>query len=84
MQTAKLRVKQWGNSVGLLVPKHVAATVGLQIDTQVLARYQASEFFIIPIPHYDLSTLLRGMTAADLPQADWDTTGEDLLFDDAG
>lgn len=76
MQTAKVRVLRWGNSTGILIPKTVVNTVGLQIGTQLIARYQANEFSVHPIPYYDLTTLLRDLTHADLPLEDWDQTSE--------
>ena len=72
MQTAKLKVKQWGNSVGILIPKGVAAAIGLQINTEVYSRYGDSEFIVHPIPLYDMAALLKDVTADNLPDEDWD------------
>lgn len=72
MQSRKLKVKRWGNSVGLLIPKSVAAAIGLEIDTQVVARYRPNEFSVHPIPQYDLISLLKDVTPSDMPRDDWD------------
>ncbi len=71
MRTIKLKADRWGNSIGLLIPLNVAAIIGLQANTRVVAMYQANEIHVNPIPQYDRTTLLAEVTHSNLPQDDW-------------
>lgn len=71
MATVRLKVKRWGNSIGLLIPKHVAMSAGLQVNTEVLASYRTNEFSVSSMPVYDLQNLLDEVKDNNLPQEDW-------------
>ncbi|NLF14061.1 MAG: AbrB/MazE/SpoVT family DNA-binding domain-containing protein [Anaerolineaceae bacterium] len=58
------RVKVWGNSLALRIPKRMAEEVGLYEDSQVELRLEEGKLIIVPVsePEYELDLLLAQVT----------------------
>jgi antitoxin MazE len=69
----KTTVARWGNSLGVRVPKEVAAEVGLTEGAAVTIAAEAGRIVISPaVPRYTLEELLVGMTPEAMHEAfDW-------------
>ncbi len=61
MQT---RIRRWGNSLGLRIPKAFAEQAGVEAGSEVDLSLEDGELIIRPTrePKYDLAALLRGIT----------------------
>ncbi len=64
----KTRVKKWGNSLGLRIPKLFADEVGLEKESSVEMSLQDGKLIVSPIaaPNPSLSELLAGITEANI------------------
>ena len=64
-------VKKWGNSAAIRIPAAVMQAMQLALDEPVDVREEAGRIVIEPVRQrsYDLSTLLRGITAKNLHKA---------------
>jgi antitoxin MazE len=73
----QVRVAKWGNSLGLRVPKDVAARVGLREGSRVEIAARGSSIIVtVDRPVFDLCELLEDMTPEAMHEAfDW---GEDV------
>jgi antitoxin MazE len=71
------QITQWGNSLGLRVPKEIAAQLGLKPGTRVeIAAEDGRIIVTLARPAYMLDDLLVGMTPTTMHAAfDW---GPDL------
>ena len=69
----KTTVARWGNSLGVRVPKEVAAEVGLTEGAAVTIVAEGDRIVISPsAPRYRLKDLLVGMTPEAMHEAfDW-------------
>lgn len=67
------RVAKWGNSLGVRVPKDMAARVGLTEGTRVDITVDDGRIVIAAAsPRYKLEDLLKGMTPDAMSEAfDW-------------
>jgi antitoxin MazE len=73
----QVNVSKWGNSLGLRVPKEIAARVGLREGARVRIDARGKTIVIsVERPIFELDELLEGMT----PEAMHDTFdwGEDV------
>lgn len=70
-------IARWGNSLGLRVPKEIAARLGLREGTRVEVDAKGRQIVIsVNSPVYTLEELLEGMTPEAMHEAfDW---GEDV------
>jgi antitoxin MazE len=69
----KTRVRKWGNSLALRIPKSFAAEVGLHADAAVELSFVEGALVVQPVaPPLTLEQLLSGVTAENLP-GEWDT-----------
>lgn len=73
----QVQVAKWGNSLGLRLPKELAARLGISDGTRVELTAEASRIVIsVDRPIYSLDELLRGVKPGDLQAAfDW---GDDV------
>lgn len=62
------KIQKWGNSLAIRIPKSLADETNLQMDSDVEICVIEGQLHIIPIqdPHYDLDTLLEGVTPDNL------------------
>ena len=62
------RIKNWGNSLALRIPKPLAKEIGLGEDSRVELSVEDGKLVVqpLPAPHYDLESLLAGVTADNL------------------
>lgn len=69
----KTTIAKWGNSLGVRVPKEVAAEVGLVEGASVTIVAEAGRIVISPsLTRYRLEDLLVGMTPEAMHEAfDW-------------
>ena len=77
----QVQVTRWGNSLGLRIPKHVAARVGFHEGSRVDVEADGDRLVISPArPRYVLADLLKDMTPEAMREAfDW---GPDLGRED--
>jgi antitoxin MazE len=78
----QLRVSKWGNSLGLRVPREVAARAGLREGTRVeIEGFADGRIVITPSRRrFTLEELLAGMTPGrEHPLEDDGPAGEELL-----
>jgi antitoxin MazE len=69
----QVQVSRWGNSLGLRIPKDIAARVGLREGTRVEIEAEGERIVISPARRrYTLAELLEGMTPEAMREAfDW-------------
>lgn len=69
----RVSVAKWGNSLGLRVPKELAARVGLREGSRVEIVAEDDRLVLIPArPAFTLDGLLTGMTPEAMREAfDW-------------
>jgi antitoxin MazE len=69
----KIQVAKWGNSLGVRVPKDIAAKVGLNEGAAVEIEAKGGRIVISPMRRtYTLDELLAGMTPDAMHEAfDW-------------
>jgi antitoxin MazE len=69
----QVRLARWGNSLGLRIPKDVAARVGVREGSQVEIEAAGDRIVVSPArPRYTLAQLLRGITPEAMRDAfDW-------------
>ena len=67
------RLARWGNSLGLRIPKELAAQAGLRAGIKVELAAEADRIVITPArPRYVLAELLEGVTSEAMREAfDW-------------
>jgi antitoxin MazE len=78
----QVQISKWGNSLGLRVPKEVAARVGLREGARVDIEARGQQILIsVARPIYDLDELLEGMTPGAMHAAfDWgDDRGGEIV-----
>lgn len=70
----KTRVRKWGNSLALRIPKSFAAEAGIAEETPVELSVVKGKLVIQPLPceRPTLEELLRGVTNENL-HGEWDT-----------
>jgi antitoxin MazE len=70
----KTRVRKWGNSLALRIPKSFAAEAGLRANGAVELSLVAGALIIQPVTPQPptLDELLRGITDDNIP-GEWDT-----------
>jgi antitoxin MazE len=69
----QVQVAQWGNSLGLRIPKDIALRAGLHAGARVEIEVEGDRIVVSRArPRYVLAELLRGMTPAEMRDAfDW-------------
>jgi antitoxin MazE len=69
----QVQVARWGNSLGLRIPKDIAAQVGLREGVRVEIAAEEGRIIISPARRrYVLAELLEGMTPEAMHEAfDW-------------
>jgi antitoxin MazE len=69
----QVQITRWGNSLGLRVPKEIAARVGLKEGSRVDVASEGGRIVVsLERPVYALDELLTGMTPAAMHDAfDW-------------
>ena len=69
----QVQIARWGNSLGLRIPKDVAARVGLRAGARVEVAAEGDKIVITPArPRYALRDLLQGVTPEAMREAfDW-------------
>ena len=75
-------VARWGNSLGLRLPKQLAARAGIAEGTRVEIVAEGSRLIIsVDRPVYDLGELLEGLHPGDLQNAfEWgDEVGREIV-----
>lgn len=77
----QVQLARWGNSLGLRIPKDIAARFGLSEGGRVEIEAEGDRIVIrMDRPRYDLDDLLTGMSPEDMRGAfDW---GPDLGRED--
>ena len=77
VETTK-QVKNWGNSLGVRIPKDAAARAGISLGSSVRITSEPGKITLSPvgdrrgtrIPQYSLKQLLRGVTPKNLNRDD--------------
>ncbi|HWK45636.1 MAG TPA: AbrB/MazE/SpoVT family DNA-binding domain-containing protein [Stellaceae bacterium] len=69
----QVQLARWGNSLGLRIPKDIAAKVGLAEGARVEIEADGDRVVITAArPRYTLDELLAGVTPGDMQEAfDW-------------
>ena len=69
----QVQVSRWGNSLGLRIPKDIAARAGLREGARVEIETEGDRIIIAPAqPRYVLAELLKGVTPEAMREAfDW-------------
>ncbi|HEY1796512.1 MAG TPA: AbrB/MazE/SpoVT family DNA-binding domain-containing protein [Stellaceae bacterium] len=69
----QVQVARWGNSLGLRIPKQMAAEIGLHEGTRVEVKAEGDRLIVSPArPRYALADLLEGVTPEAMREAfDW-------------
>jgi antitoxin MazE len=69
----RTQITRWGNSLGLRIPKAMAAQVGLKAGAQVEVRVEDGRIIVSAArPAYSLDDLLVGVTPSAMHTAhDW-------------
>lgn len=64
----KSRVKKWGNSLALRIPKPVAVQMGVRVDSPVVLVLRGKELTVVPLERtrFKLSDLLPGISKRNL------------------
>ena len=62
------RIKRWGNSLALRIPKPLAKEIGLGEDSRVELSVEDGKLVVrpLPTPRYELEALLAGITEGNL------------------
>lgn len=62
------RIKRWGNSLALRIPRSIAAEAGVDEDTSVDVRVEEGAMIVRPVARvsYDLKELLRKVKKSNL------------------
>ncbi len=70
----QVQVARWGNSLGLRIPKDIAAQVGLREGVRVEIAAEEGRIIISPVRRrYVLAELLEGMTPEAMHETfDWE------------
>lgn len=70
----RTRVRKWGNSLAVRIPKPFAEQVGVHQDGEVEMKVEDGRLVVSPIrrPSYELEELLDGVTEENL-HGEWDT-----------
>ena len=65
------RIKKWGNSYGIRIPKEQLEKLGIQPDDMVEIRSESGHLTVTPVqkPEYTLDELLAQMTPENLHDA---------------
>ena len=74
IQPMVTRVRKWGNSLGVRLPKAAADEARVRDGSAVDVRVEEGEIVMRPVrrPRYRLSDLLKGFTRRNRhPEADW-------------
>jgi antitoxin MazE len=71
----RAQITRWGNSLGLRVPKEIAAQIGLKAGARVEITAEDGRIIVsVARPVYSLDELLAGMTPNAMHAAyDWGT-----------
>jgi len=68
----KVKVRKWGHSLGLRIPKPLAASVGLREGSEAELRIVGGTLVLKPLRRYRLDELLEGLEEANrYPEVDW-------------
>jgi antitoxin MazE len=70
----KSQIGQWGNSLGVRIPKYVVEALGLQANDTVECTVQEGKMILEPtqsLPELSLEELLAGITEAPEGEVDW-------------
>jgi len=69
----QVQIARWGNSLGLRIPKDLAARAGLRAGARVEIAAEGDRIVITPArPRYVLTELLEGVTPEAMREAfDW-------------
>ncbi len=64
----KSRVKKWGNSLALRIPKPVAVQMGVKDDSPIVLVLRGKELTLVPLErtHLKLPELLSGVSRRNL------------------
>lgn len=64
----RAKIKVWGNSLALRIPKHLADETGLKPNSQVEVRVERGTLIVEPVakPVYQLDDLLEQITPDNL------------------
>ncbi len=70
---AMTRVKRWGNSYGIRIPKHLLDELGIKADSQVEITQDEGKIVLTPIKEsISLETLLNNIKIENLHgETDW-------------
>lgn len=62
------RIKKWGNSLALRIPKYIASDINLKMDEKVIFSINKNSIIITPVGRkkYSLEKLLEGITPENL------------------
>lgn len=74
-------VRNWGNSLGIRIPKVFSAETGISTGSKVDISIESGKLIIVPIVEKDktLSELLKGVTKENLhSEIETDSTGEEV------
>ena len=65
----QVRVQEWGNSLAILLPQHIATQIGLEKNSLVDISVENEKLLLKPSrPSYSLDELLAGVTTDNLHQ----------------
>ena len=70
----KSQVGQWGNSLAVRIPKHIAEALSLQLNDAIEFTLADGKVTLAPIrdlPDFTLDELLEQMTEPPEPEVDW-------------
>ena len=68
----KVKVRKWGHSLGLRIPKPLAASVGLREGSEAELRVVGGTLVLKPLRRYRLDELLEGLEETNRhPEMDW-------------
>lgn len=74
----QVQVARWGDSLGLRIPKDIAAQIGLRADARVEIAAEGDRIILTPARRcHVLAELLEGMTSEAMREAfDWGPDGD--------